>query len=116
MHRIAKPAHRILDLNKSLEIPEARQATQFKERAAEYDRLQNYEQVITDYSSALALQPNDAEALHLRGLAYEKIGQSERALEDYQQAMVINPQLSEEYIQRGITFGQMGNLRQSLPA
>ena len=114
MHRIAKPAHRILDLNKSLEIPEARQATQFKERAAEYDRLQNYEQVITDYSSALALQPNDAEALHLRGLAYEKIGQSERALEDYQQAMVINPQLSEEYIQRGITFGQMGNLRQSI--
>ena len=114
MHRIAKPAHRILDLNKSLEIPEARQAKQFKERAAEYDRLGNHARAIADYNSSLAVQPDDAEALHSRGLAYELSGQSERAQQDYQRAIAINPQLSEEYIQRGITFGQMGNLRQSV--
>ena len=110
---IAKSAHRILDLNKSLET-DPRPANLFKERAAEYYRLWNYEQAIADYSSSLALQPEDASALHFRGVAYEQIGQSEHALEDYQQAVAINPQLSDEYINRGVTFGKMGNLRQSI--
>ena len=113
MHRIAKPAHRILDLNKSLET-NPRQANLFKERAAEYHRLGNYQQAIADYSAALAVQSDDADALHLRGLAYEQIGQLGSALEDYQQAITVNPQLADLYINRGITFGSMGHFRQSI--
>ena len=71
MYRIAKPAHRILDLNKSLERDPG-QANLFKERAAEYYRLRNYAQAITDYSSSLVIQPDDANVLHLRGVAYEE--------------------------------------------
>ena len=110
---IAKPAYRILDLNKTLESNPS-QANLFKERAAQYSRLWNYEQAIADYSSLLKIYPEDAGALHLRGLAYEQLGQLERALEDYQQAIAINPQLSDIYINRGITFGKMGNFRQSI--
>ena len=110
---IAKPAFRILSLNKSLES-NPRQANLFKERAAQYARLWNYEQAIADYTSALAIQPDDADTLHLRGLAYEQLGQVERALEDYRQAIAINPQLSDVYINRGVTFGKMGNFRQSI--
>ena len=113
MHRIAKPAYRILDLNKSL-AANPRQAHLFKERAAAYSRLWNYEQAIADYSSALALQPDDANALHFRGVAYEQMGQWERAREDYQQAVTIDPQLSNMYIHRGINFGKIGNFRQSI--
>ena len=110
---VAKPAHRILNLNKSLES-NPRQANLFKERAAQYYRLWNYEQTIADYSSSLALQPEDASALHARGSAYEQLRQFDRALEDYQKAIAINPQLSDVYINRGITFGKTGNLRQSI--
>jgi tetratricopeptide (TPR) repeat protein len=110
---IARPAHRILHLNKSLETHSG-QANLFKERAAAYYRLWNYEQTIADYSSSLALQPDDASALHSRGVAYEQLGQFERALEDYQQTIAIHPQLSDVYIQRGVTFGKMGNFRQSI--
>ncbi|HEU0295731.1 MAG TPA: tetratricopeptide repeat protein, partial [Anaerolineales bacterium] len=110
---IAKPARRILDLNKSLETHPG-EAHLFKERAAQYYRLRNHVQAIADYSSSLAIGPDDASVLHLRGLAYEQIGQLDRALEDYQRAIAINPQLSDAYIDRGVTFGQMGNLRQSL--
>jgi tetratricopeptide (TPR) repeat protein len=113
MYWIAKPAHRILDLNKSLESNPG-QANLFKERASEYYRLWNYEQAITDYSSSLALNPEDASALHSRGVAYEQIGQFDRALEDYRQAIAINPQLSDVYINRGVKFGQMGHFRQSV--
>ena len=113
MYWIAKPAHRILDLNKRLEAhPE--QASLFKERAAEYYRLRNFVQASADYTSSLAIQPDDASALHFRGLAYEQLGQSERAREDYQRAIILNQQLSDMYLSRGVTFGNMGNLRQSI--
>ena len=113
MYWIAKPARRILELNKALESNPGR-ADLFKERAAQYDRLRNYSQAIADYTSSLALQPDDASALHSRGVAYEQLGQNDRALEDYQQAIVLNPQLSNAYIHRGVTLGQMGNFRQSI--
>ena len=113
MYWIAKPAHRILHLNKSIDTNPG-QASLFKERAAEYYRLRNYVQAIADYSSSLAIQPDDAGALHLRGVAYEQLGQHERALEDYQQAIAIDPQLANMYINRGVNFGRMGNFQQSL--
>src|SRR5215216_1675775 len=113
MYWIAKPAHRILDLNKLLETNPG-QASLFKERAAEYYRLRNYVQAIADYSSSLEIQPDDASVLHLRGVAYEQIEQFDRALEDYQRAIAIDPQLSDVYINRGITFGKTGNFRQSV--
>jgi tetratricopeptide (TPR) repeat protein len=113
MYWIAKPARRILDLNKLLESNPG-QANRFKERAAEYYRLWNYEVAIADYSSFLAIQPDDGRALHFRGVAYEQLGQFDRALEDYQRAIALNPQLSDVYINRGVTFGKMGNFRQSI--
>jgi tetratricopeptide (TPR) repeat protein len=113
MYWVAKPAHRILDLNKLLET-NPRQANLFKERAAEYYRLRNYVQAIADYSSSLEIQPHVANVFHLRGVAYEQIGQLDRAQEDYQRAIAINPQLADEHIHRGVTFGQMGHFRQSI--
>jgi len=113
VHRITKPAYRILELNKALEANPG-QASLFKERAAEYDRLLNYEQAIADYSSALAIQPDDASVLHSRGVAYEQLRQSNPALEDFQQAIAIDPQLYDTYINRGISFGKMGNFRQAI--
>ena len=110
---IAKPAHRILELNRFLES-DPRNPALFKERAAEYYRLRNFAQAIADYSASLAIQPDDASALHARGIAYEGLGQSDRASEDYARALAIQPQLSDEYIQRGISFGEMGNFRQSI--
>ena len=113
MYSIARPAHRILALNKALEA-NPRQADLFKERAAAYERLRNYVQAIADYSSSLEIEPHDANVFHLRGIAYEQIGQLSRAQEDYQRAIAIHPQLADEYINRGVTFGQMGQFRQSI--
>lgn len=113
IYRIARSAHQILALNQLLET-DRRQADLWKERAAHYYRLWNYEQAIADYSAALKIQPDDANALHARGLAYEQLRQQDRALEDFQRAISINPQLSEVYINRGVNFGKAGNFRQSI--
>lgn len=113
IYRIARPARRILQLNRLLESNPGR-ADLFKERAAQYYRLRNFAQAIADYTSSLAIQPDDASTLHARGVAYDQLGQHERAREDYQQALALDPQLSNAYLQRGVTFGQMGNYRQSI--
>lgn len=113
MRRVAKHAHRILDLTQSL-ASNPGQANLFKERAVEYYRLWNYEQAVADYSSSLALEPDDADALHFRGVAYEQLGQFDHAREDYQRAIAIQPQLADVYIHRGVTFGKSGNFRQSI--
>ena len=113
MYRIAKPARRILDLNKALET-HPRPADLLKERAAEYYRLRNYEQAIADCNASLAIQPDDARALHLRGLAYEQTGQTERGQKDIQQAIALNPQISDVHFKRGVAFGQSGNFQQSV--
>jgi tetratricopeptide (TPR) repeat protein len=113
MYRIARPARRILALDQALEA-NPQQASLFKERAANYYRLWNYEQAIADYSASLALQPNDAAALHARGIAYEQLDQYDRALEDYQQSIATNPQMSDVYINRGVTFARIGNFRQAI--
>ena len=111
--RIARPALRILQLDRSLEVNKG-QAELLKERAAEYYRLWNYEQAVADYNAFLAIQPNDAGAHHARGVAYEQLGQFDRALADYQRAAALDPQLSDQYIQRGVTYGNAGNFRQSI--
>jgi tetratricopeptide (TPR) repeat protein len=113
MYWIAKPARRILELNKMLDANPG-QAYLFKERAAEYYRLRNYVQAIADYSSSLEIEPDDASALHLRGVAYEQLEKHDRALQDYQRAIAIDPQLSNMYIDRGVTLGKMGQFRQSI--
>lgn len=110
---IARPAHRILKLKRSLEA-DPRQPDLLKERAAAYERLQNYVQAIADYTAALEIEPEDAIALRARGQAYEQLGRPERALEDYQRATAIDPHLTDMYTQRGIHFGKMGNFRQAI--
>lgn len=113
IYGIAKAARHILELSQLLEA-DSQQAHLFKERAGEYARLGNDEQAIKDYTASLHIQPEDANALHLRGLAYERLRQINLAQKDYQRAIAIDPQLVNAYITRGITLGQMGNFRQSL--
>lgn len=113
MYWVARPARRILELNKRIETNPG-QANLFKERATEYCRLRNFVEAIADYSSYLEIQPHDATVFHLRGVAYEQIGQLDRAQEDYRKAMAIHPQLADEHINRGVQFGQIGHSRQSI--
>ena len=113
IHKIARPARRILDLNRLLESHPG-QADLLKERAAQYHRLRNYAQAIADYSSFLAIQADDADALHARGVAYEQLGQHDRAVEDFQRAVALNPQFANDYINRGVAFGNAGNYRQAV--
>jgi stress-induced-phosphoprotein 1 len=67
-------------------------ATLYSNRAAAYQQLQSYTEVIIDCGEALALQPNNVKALIRRGLAYEAKEKWEQAKKDMQLALSIDPQ------------------------
>jgi hypothetical protein len=56
---------------------------------------------ISDYSKALALDPDDAELYFIRGRTYGNAGQDAQALADYDAALRLAPDDAETYYRRG---------------
>jgi tetratricopeptide (TPR) repeat protein len=70
---------------------ENEKATLFSNRAAAYQQLQSYTEVIIDCGEALAIQPNNVKALLRRALAYENKEKFEQARKDFVLALSIDP-------------------------
>jgi len=70
---------------------ENEKATLFSNRAAAYQQLQSYTEVIIDCGEALAIQPNNVKALLRRALAYENKEKFEQARRDFVLALSIDP-------------------------
>ncbi len=63
-----------------------KQAAVFLRRGAAFAELGAFDYAVGDFSRAIALDPSDARAFELRGLAYELQGRLAESLEDYQRA------------------------------
>ncbi|MFZ3091422.1 MAG: tetratricopeptide repeat protein [Nitrospirota bacterium] len=63
-----------------------------------------YDKAIEAYTSAIALDPNDAQVYYNRGRAYSFKKQYDRAIEDYNKAIAINPNHAQVYYMRGIAY------------
>ncbi len=61
-----------------------------------------WEQAVTDTTSAIALNPNDVSLFSRRGDAQFYLGRFEEALADYNQMLVLAPQLESSHWRRGI--------------
>ena len=60
-------------------------------RGTSYNRLEEYEKGINDYSKAIELNPDFVETYYYRGNAYIKLREYAKALVDYNAAIAINP-------------------------
>ena len=61
----------------------------------------DYESAIADFTRALELDPNDANAWHNRGLIYSDIDEPEKAIADYGRAIEINPDDNSVWLTSG---------------
>jgi len=81
-----------------------------------YSNLKDYTYAIADYSNAIALRPDFAEAFNNPGLAYSLKSKSElsKAIADYSQAIQLRPAYANTYNNRGVAYMASGHPQQAL--
>ncbi len=62
-----------------------------------------------DYTKAIDLKPDFADAYFNRGVAYHKKGELEQVIEDHTQAIKFRPDFAEAYFNRGIVYYDKGD-------
>ena len=70
--------------------------------------------VITKYTKAIQINPNNAVAYKDRGNAYSDVKQYDKAILDYTRAIEIDSKYSAAYYDRGLTYDDKGNLDQAI--
>ncbi|WP_410172242.1 tetratricopeptide repeat protein, partial [Dolichospermum planctonicum] len=73
------------------------------------NELKDKQKAIDDYTQAININPNDADAYNNRGLVRSELGNKQGAIDDYTQAIKINPNYSYAYNNRGIVRSELGN-------
>ena len=73
--------------------------------------LRRANQAISDYTQAIAINPNDANAYYSRGISRRDLKDYQGAISDYSKAIEINPQYALAYSNRGISKGSNGDIK-----
>ena len=98
----SKPAKPLAQDNRSISAK-----TYFMWGNTKYD-LGDYKGAITDYTQAIRLNPDDADAYNNRGLAKSDLGQHFAAIADYDIAIRLNPDSAGAYDNRGLAKSDLG--------
>jgi tetratricopeptide (TPR) repeat protein len=83
-------------------------------RGLSYENTEKYTLAMSDFSQAIGLDPNYADAFDDRGNVYLKTGENERALADYNRAMALKPNTALYFNNRGYTYYKMSDLDRAL--
>ena len=70
----------------------------------EEKRQEGYNEAITHYTAAIALNPENAGAYNNRGIAYRHTSEFAAAIADYNKAIALNPGNARFYSNRGIAY------------
>ena len=65
---------------------------------------------IADFTEAIRLDPEFAEAYCGRGISYRNKGEYDKAIADYTEAIRLDPKLADAYCSRGIAYEQKGEI------
>lgn len=84
------------------------------DKGREYEVKSKYDKEIAEFTKAIEINPNDANAYLKRGLAYVKKGNYNQAISDYTKAIEIIPDYIEYYYNRGLIYEKQGNFTQAI--
>ncbi|PIW95583.1 hypothetical protein COZ84_02710, partial [Candidatus Kuenenbacteria bacterium CG_4_8_14_3_um_filter_39_15] len=78
-----------------------------------YGRWKQYDKSISEYKTAIAIQPNYADAMHNLANTYLEINKVEEAIYWYSQAIKFGPRLWQSYQNLGAIYYQLGELKKA---
>ena len=76
---------------------------------------QDYQRAIADFSKAIELNPQFAQAYNNRAMAYTLQGDFEKALPDFSKMIEFNPKSAQAYCNRGVVYYHLGLIAYELP-
>jgi tetratricopeptide (TPR) repeat protein len=77
-------------------------AVGYLDRGNRYSRNAVYDRAIDDYTTAISMDPELAEAFYSRGCSYYEIGRYDDSIADLTRAIEINPSADAYYGQRSV--------------
>ena len=69
---------------------------------------------IEDYSKAIEIDPDYAEAYNNRGFVYDVMGEYGQAIDDFNKAIELVPDYAKAYYNRGVTYVKQGRNDEAL--
>jgi tetratricopeptide (TPR) repeat protein len=73
-----------------------------------------YDQAISEFTKAIEINPQNADAYNNRGNAYRKKGQHDLVISDCTRAIEINPGLADAYYNRAVAYDNKGFYDQAI--
>ena len=72
------------------------------------------EKAIKNYTEAIRLGPNFADAYYNRGNAYRRRGENDKAISDYTEAIRLDPNFANAYYNRGSAYRKKDDSRNAI--
>lgn len=76
--------------------------------------LGKYEEAITNYDNALAVDPNYIQAINNKGIALADLGRYEEAIAHYDRALVIDPNYTYALNSKGVSLADLGRYEEAI--
>jgi tetratricopeptide (TPR) repeat protein len=73
-----------------------------------------YEDAVVQFTSAIGLEPSNAEYYYTRGQIYEKLFKYKEARADYEKVIVFSPKNEDAYVRIGAVCNKTGNFAEAL--
>ena len=80
----------------------------------QYKNLQNYAEAITDYTKAIQLNPNDADAYYNRGNIHCVLKEYSKAIADFTKAIKKNKNFAVAYNNRGCIYSRLNKFSKAI--
>jgi tetratricopeptide (TPR) repeat protein len=102
---LALPPQSVVPASQAVATPGSPADAEFYLRRGEdFSSVHDYDRAIADYTTAIQLRPDYAEAYNDRSFAYYLKGDAERAIADYTRAIELRPNYPMAYNSRGVAY------------